>query len=128
MKYLKSYTLLNESFHENVLNRNLINDAKDMALEYIDMGMYLHIDVFSDERTNPNNVSMNSVWIYEVVFDHNRDISNDYNEHRKIKNILYLIQLHSPTAYPSEKEKLYHNMTIELRERLKMAYPNEIIL
>ena len=130
MKWIKLYESFNteESFYENILNRNLINDAKDMALEYIDMGMYLHIDVFSNADSEKNTVSVASVWIHEVIFDHNKDISKDYNKKSKIENILYIIKLRSSYPTPIEDGKLHRSMNIELVERLKMAYPNEIIL
>jgi hypothetical protein len=132
-KNFKLYESFNTegSFYENILNRNLINDAKDMALEYIDMGMHLHIDVFSNINFNKDTkrIGLDSIWIHEVIFDHSRDISKDYNEHLKIENIiLYYIQLNDLRPSPIEKGKLHHSMNIELVERLKMAYPNEIII
>lgn len=48
MKYIKLYE--HKYYIDSLINWNLINDAKDMALEYIDEGFTLYLFVLVDPK------------------------------------------------------------------------------
>lgn len=119
MRYIKLY----ESIYEVAINMNLINDAKDMALEYLDEGMNLNLLVFANSCKWVDTIGIGSIWIYEVRFSHTRDISKPCNPNSKLKEDDHI--LYSATIYKSNI--LQKKETLELIRRLKRAYPNEII-
>ena len=117
MKYLKrinekfSITEIKD-FYTPLINWDLILDAKDMALEYIDKEMTLNLTILSG-----------SDWIYSLKFDHELDESKWYSYILKLnsEDLTYFLQLWSPGLLYEIGDE------IEFVSRMKQAYPNENI-
>ena len=98
------------------INWDLIEDVKDMSLEYIDLDMTLNL-----------SVKQNDVWIYAVLFNHNMNDVTWFNVN--MYNITP-IQSGGDLKYQLElctnlfDTKVYD---LELINRASEAYPNENI-
>lgn len=133
MKYLKLFEGYDGWYTEkeciNLLKSNIdwnmIEDVKDMSLEYIDLGMTLNMNIRYSDYNNYVNV------VYFLVFDHNVNKSDWLN--LKIKkntfnkdNIMYgfyLFNKHELAALPMCAIVTY-DATNSLVSRIKEAYPN----
>ena len=129
MKYLKTYKLfesnkptgldINDVF-EPYINWNLIDDAKDMSLEYLDEDMVLFLDIIYDDK-------------YEIYY---MSFSSYVNFSRWRRSYLTEDSLYK--LKPIDKSKLIYQFYLtnkyglydisaskELVSRIKEAYPNE---
>lgn len=124
--YLKMHN--SEDCFKDRINFKMIDDIKDMALEYLDMGFGLHIDVFF------RSSSLNIVPICYVSFSHDKS-EFKYEEitcledNLKFVDINYrilLLPLSKPWEhYPGSKHM--RELIEELKSRISEAYPKEII-
>lgn len=137
MKYLKLY----ESFEDqvkleinNLLNNNLINDVKDMSLEYLDSGMTLIINVYSTSRGMLSPTHVRIFRILEYKYSHELD---EYvwildNVTLPIMRLSYEFILKKRLRYSVISSTQGNNSCDvackELYERVRMAYPNEILI
>lgn len=142
MKYLKRYKIFESRFSdldvkdvfEPYINWNLVEDVKDMSLEYIDEGINLNIEV--NYKDNDNNY-----YILTIYFNH--DETNIYwnpgNDRSSSKDVLFTHLTEGPYELePIDKSKIlyYFYFTIdgygvinrdELLSRIKETYPDENI-
>jgi len=93
-----------------LINWKMIEDVKDMALEYIDNGLTLVIFIYYKSR------------LYELVYNHDIDSFKKLASFWSHDELRYLIELHI-----GEYETVI-NQTEELVDRVKEAYPNEKII
>lgn len=137
MKYLKLYESYEDQVKleiKNLLNNNLINDVKDMSLEYLDSGMTLIINVYSASQ---GMLSPGHVRIYkslEYIYSHKLDeykwiLDNTTLPIRKLSYEFILEKRMPPYLITSRKSDNVCNAACkELYERVRMAYPNEILV
>ena len=139
MRYLKSYKIF-ESFEESdiqdvfepYINWELVRDVQEMALEYIDGGMILNLEITYGKY---ESVLKPPFYIYHMQYNHN-----------SIKRTWKISGLESLTEGPYELEPIDKSEMVyqfylvdentglycsdedkELESRIKEAYPNEII-
>lgn len=139
MRYLKSYKIF-ESFEESdiqdvfesYINWELTRDVQEMALEYIDEGMILNLEITYGKY---ESVLKPPFYIYHMQYNHNsikrtwkpESFSNLTEGPYELEPIdksemvyqFYLVD-ENTGLYCSEEDK-------ELESRIKEAYPNEII-
>ena len=115
MKYLK---LFEAEKKKNHINWEMIEDIKDMSLEYLDEGMVL--DILIIERAFPIAVSN---FYMRIQYSHrgeilDGDIDHDYTSEYEFGYSVSLVNY----------EKTYINLdeTVELMNRIGCAYPNGI--
>ena len=117
-----------------IINWDMIQDIKQMSLEYLDEGLALRLSV-----RNGGEKYRNSKPIWRMQFTHrndyhNRDFDNQHSINYRINpgnyegwynaykgeeiNIIYNILLRS-------NEKRHYTETLELIGRIRDAYPNE---
>ena len=122
MKYIKYYKLFEANDIDQLINWEMINDIKDMSLEYLDDGYRLIIIVYY--RIPVGNRLEE---IYSLVYDHSTNKEEKLNiDNMNInkKYIKYHITLHKKV----DNYHIYDNTkTIELHERIMSAYPKENI-
>ena len=128
MKYLKGYCEVNESsygpigleetkeIYSQFINWEMIEEAKDMALDYIDKGATLTLAVCAKDTI-----------IYQLLFNH------DNNEFEWFNHIYFDVDGHYEGG--EEDLKYYFDLTSlnngfmedtwELKTRIKRAYPDE---
>lgn len=118
MKYLKAYES-HDSF--GTINWLMIEDIKDMSLEYLDDGFILGIYVYSSKFGA----------IYRLTYCHNdgvnghwrlKDKNNHWDNSDKLGHIFYSILL-----YNISDAKHYPKESKELISRIEEAYPDEDI-
>jgi hypothetical protein len=130
MKYLKSYNLF-ENAHDlfrNEINYDLIQDLKDVALDYIDDGYKLiyYVSIY-DRKSNKY------VHLFTGEFSHDIDgiHSNDSDIFFNIKVTNYLKNLKSSFKYEIvlKSDKYMYPNIVEERfiEQIAKMYPNEEI-
>ena len=126
MKYIKLY----ESYKSNTMyidevkdkftpyiNWKMIEDIKDMSLEYLDMGLLLNITIFWNNKPRKEYLSM-------IKFSHNIEtqtwfiLSNFNKDDFQVPSLTYLVYLINDG---------YSKESVELNDRIKLAYPKEII-
>ena len=139
MRYLKSYKIF-ESFEESdvqevfepYINWELVRDVQEMALEYIDGGMILNLEITYGKY---ESVLKPPFYIYHMQYNHN-----------SIKRTWKISGLESLTEGPYELEPIDKSEMVyqfylvdentglycsdedkELESRIKEAYPNENI-
>ena len=127
MKHLKSYneSIVSQGLKDmlnDYINWKLIDDAKDMSLEYLDQGMRLTL--WADYGVNKGT----SKELYSISYCHeyqNEDIINPsiytrcYLEYGgTVRYGMFLDDFNSGVCFEESKE---------LVDRLKEAYPDEII-
>ena len=123
MKYLTSYkSLSDEEIFASIVNMDLFSDIKDMALEYLDYGYRLKIKVY--------NKSLNGHYLIigSIDYSHNELKNAFYISHFKKNNINELS--YNAWLLSTDKQGKEYNVnkyTRELNDRIKMAYPDEII-
>ena len=129
MKYLKRYneSLIwkpeeTEEVFTPLINWDLIADAKDMALDNIDMGDVVSIDADC-------SIGTNYLYIYNEKYSHDpKYMFKKWNwcEYiaSNIKNIRYILRIFKVI---DGRTSLVADDTFYLIERLKQAYPNENI-
>jgi hypothetical protein len=134
--YLKMHN--SEDCFKDRINFKMIDDIKDMALEYLDEGFALHIDIFFR-----SSASLNIVPICYVSFSHDKsklvyEEITCLEDNLKFVDINYRILLlsrnmpapsmsrwiHYPSIYTSEHIR---ELIEELKSRISEAYPKEII-
>lgn len=123
------------SYFKDQINWDMIENIKDMSLEYLDDGFNLKIFIMFRPM---NHWSMND--IYSLTYSHDKNFCKSkyvslsipcylyYDKDNKIIHdfwesgeIFYNCVLYKTTSNP-EMEKRY---TMELKNRIKDAYPNE---
>lgn len=125
MKYIRLYE--HKFYIDSLINWDLIKDAKDMALEYIDEGFTLYLFVLVDEKYRYNSKAFR---ILNLEFDHNTFIANkDYTYStelaiKRIKNMETKYEMVLMNTHYVDNPKYLD----ELINRLKSAYPNENII
>lgn len=128
MKYLKLYEAYSNIDNKigELINWKFIDDVKDMALEYLDDGFLLIVDIYPVLKPSTTIRSAKSR-LYSLRYDHNTDDLKFYYyaDISKIEDIIYHITLHSHV------EADYHSFdlekTKELIDRISEAYPDENI-
>lgn len=118
MKYIRSINELNELIESEInelINWDLINDTKDMSLEYIDEGYTLYILIYK-------GFSYKYELIAEISYNHDINSIEYDNLPSNNNKLIYNIYIgkHRTSSYPK--------YTFELRDRIKEAYPNESIM
>jgi len=127
VKYLKTYKLFESNgsteselkdLFEPYINWDLIEDAKDMSLEYLDEGMRLFLEIAYDYK----------YYIYYMGFSNYENFS-EWTTYFLTKDSLYKIKPidKSKVRYLFRLNGSYNNFEEELVSRIKEAYPNEKI-
>ena len=128
MKYLKLYESMAtdmsrvqvEELFSPYMNWDMIADAKDMSLEYLDKGLELEMIV-----------TVNHIIIYEMYFSHNDSNSSQWcsTNQYDVNHIDYYFDFSSPSnrykSYPLDTS-LEEDLSGFL-DRLKEVYPSEKI-
>jgi hypothetical protein len=145
MKYLKTYESLGKFYGDSkntdthkLINWNLIEDVKDMALEYIDDGYTLIIGVNIIQISRGKKIE-NTPVIYYLNYNHDKieehmdsDLFNYWSTQDKkiIDNIIvdYSIFFDPVTSHGRFSYINSVHISQELRDRVKLAYPNERIV
>ena len=130
MKYIKLYE--HKYYIDSLINWDLINDAKDMALEYIDEGFTLYLFVLVGEKYRYNSKAFR---ILNLEFDHNTfTVNKDYTYStelaiKRIKNMETKYEITLMNYHNVDNPKYLDGSSCrELINRLKSAYPNENII
>lgn len=122
MKYIKLYEAIlgtdevKDKFTPYI-NWKMIEDIKDMSLEYLDMGLLLNITIFWNNKPRKEYLSM-------IKFSHNIEtqtwfiLSNFNKDDFQVPSLTYLVYLINDG---------YSKESVELNDRIKLAYPKEII-
>lgn len=128
MKHIKLYESFN-NFDEdvkNLINWNLVEDIKDMSLDYIDNGLTLSIYIralFNKHRQH---------WLYRIIFNHEKCFSQNVWEDNKFIEIEGYSNLrieYGITLFLEETGQcIYDGQEKELVDRVKEAYPEELIV
>lgn len=123
MKYLKTYE--NTSQVVKLINWDLINDARDMALEYFDEKYSLIIDI---SIPIPSSHGGDRTFLYTFIFDHSGDRNHGRLDSFIEENMVisYSITIISFFSIPPDDKLI--RMQEELISRLSEAYPNESII
>ena len=138
MRYLKSYKIF-ESFEESdvqevfepYINWELVRDVQEMALEYIDGGMILNLEITYGKY---ESVLKPPFYIYHMQYNHDGikrtwkpESFNNLTEGPyeldpidKIEMVYQFYLVNERGLYSKEEDK-------ELESRIKEAYPNENI-
>jgi len=138
MRYLKSYKIF-ESFEESdiqdvfepYINWELVRDVQEMALEYIDEGMILNLEISYGKYLS---VSKPPFYIYHMTYNHDGvkrtwkpESFNNLTEGPyeldpidKSEMVYQFYLVDELGLYSKEEDK-------ELESRIKEAYPNENI-
>ena len=138
MRYLKSYKIF-ESFEESdvqevfepYINWELVRDVQEMALEYIDGGMILNLEITYGKY---ESVLKPPFYIYHMTYNHDGvkgtwkpESFNNLTEGPyeldpidKIEMVYQFYLVNERGLYSKEEDK-------ELESRIKEAYPNENI-
>lgn len=119
--YLKMH---NSEDIKDRINFKMIEDIKDMALEYIDMGFSLHIDIFF------RSSDLHIIPICFVSFSHDKsELKYEkiicVEDNIKFVDINYRILLLPHIKYFDQK--YIRELIKELKSRISEAYPKEII-
>ena len=130
VKYLRS---INEDFPDypnrdhfkNLINWEMIQEAKDLSLEYLDKGLLLRIDVFNNRHL-----------LYQEIFSHDKSelvcrwVNNIYKT-TAFTYKFYLFDSFLSAVDPNHKgvpSTISLECRDELVEILKEIYPEEIII
>jgi hypothetical protein len=124
MKHINKFNqFIIESYgHNQSINWDLINTAKELALEYLDEGNSLRYMVYYKQ---PDTPTPGPFEVLDGTFSHNGDTFDwneayfDVDEVFDSENLFYIIWL--PTI--EENKKINDLLTFQLRE----IYPNENI-
>ena len=138
LRYLKSYKLF-ESFEESdvqdvfepYINWELVRDVQEMALEYIDEGMILNLEISYGKY---ESVLKPPFYIYHMQYNHDGIIKNwkpesfnnltegpyELESIDKSEMVYQFYLVDELGLYSKEEDK-------ELESRIKEAYPNENI-
>lgn len=130
MKHITKYKVFESESHIDEIDFDMINDAKDMALEYLDMGYTLEIDVccgiientvnVDKKRYDPNPHSKGI--IYSLKYSHDEEKTKWYKETGDYNLIMYYFIIYK------EKEGEYtenSDKSFEIVSRIMEAYPNK---
>ena len=140
MKYLKLFEgFINRlskedvrSIFEPIIDWDLIQDVKDMALEYLDDYLTLVISIKTPrfQSASESNIVL-STSVCDERYDHQIDhiswfsILHNHTDVEK-DDLIYIFQL-TPDENLNKKSKYYggvHPSTEELVDRIKESYPN----
>lgn len=147
MKYLKLYE---ESNSVNKINWEMIEDIKDMSLEYLDggcmLGLYVYgVHLYWLPDRKDKKVLGNGESIYRFYYSHENGFREEwstkkvknsngrawlhYNNSDKLGQICYVIILYGKYGDSKYGYSMMRNPEIsnELIDRIKEAYPNEDI-
>ena len=139
MKYLKSYKLFEsiedglskedvKNVFESYVNWNLIYDAKDLCLEYLDEGLRLVILIKynipeEDRQRNPNFYLVETFWSLEL--SHKEEVSS---WHLPSDNVYELEPINQKSIeyfiYLRKDYDLQREQTLELIESILTRYPD----
>lgn len=142
MRYLKTYENSKQLVKlKDRINWDLINDAKDMALEYLDEKYSLIVEIIIPV---PSRNWGDRTFLYTFIFDHDGDtkrgsLDSIIKEDIVISYLIAIIRIHPPEMHlhisddelNSINKKIMTDgkiMQEELISRLSEAYPNEIII
>lgn len=141
MKYLKKYKIFElqiglgfeesdvQEVFEPYINWKLISDAKDMALDYLDTGMCLNLEITYNEYTSSKFSCLDrNYMVYFMRYDHSEYKSNwMIGQFNNLTEGPYDLE-------PIDKSKIVYKFYFvgdeksqaddELQSRLKEAYPD----
>lgn len=133
MKYVRKFNkFIKESYGSNPsINWELIDTAKDLALEYLDEGLDIHYDVWYKE---PESKTPGPFKVLEGKFSHKDDTYLWYkwqfeeDEILNTENIYYNFWLTTETKMGSYKEmQKLRELDNEFINHLRDIFPNETI-
>ena len=121
--------------YSDLINWEMISDAKDMALEYIDTDLTLMISIRGTNKdVYPGN---NSFTICEIYYNHEKNVEYWYNQpqmHNRLNGIdvyiHYELNLSKDinnlvnTQLHFSDRNMINELLLELIDRVKRAYPN----
>lgn len=126
MKYLRLFEdLINKDIIMNNIDWDMIQDIKDISLEYLDNGMQLLIYVEYYLMSKYGEYSTETMYV--ISFSHDKNLTDE--EYRgddcgieikdfNLQKIKYNVNLHKESGILDVKA------TNELRNRIRLAYPN----
>jgi len=131
IKLFEAYAVYKKIDH--FINWKMIEDVKDMALEYIDDGLTLYIGfhpiITYEEKGIYNN---DFIELYHLLYNHNMDKFEDgddsnlfYKYADGVKGMSYFINF--VFCGDTNRYGLIYKLALELVNRVKEAYPNEKI-
>lgn len=124
MKYIKLYESHTKYKYPGSINWDMIENIKDMSLEYLDDNYALGIYVYSKKTSES---------IYRMFYTHQNGVQEDWrlkatqkpwSNSDKLGQIFYRVLLYNISDRGSP---LHRDKSNELRERILMAYPSEDI-
>lgn len=130
MKYLKLFEAYElDANVKDLINWDMINDLKEMSLEYIDEGFDLTIDIYAEgEKLKKQNPIYSNTWteetnflLYQIKYSHVMDELTSAKNPKliRIDNMKYFVCLSRYGIGPSRSKSL------ALLDRIEEAYPNE---
>lgn len=139
MKYLRhiNESNLTKIFKDNI-DWNIIDDAKDMSLEYLDENVnnVLIIEIKHEMYSRYMRNNLDSINIYSCTYryknlkedwDHEENLSSSFIEKIDVNNIKYNFYIYEIIeAEYQDVEKIKMEETYEIQERLKSLYHDKI--
>ena len=118
MKYIKLYESINNNkLIKESINWKMVEDIKDMSLEYIDEGFVLYIDIYNGfNQSGYKNVC-------DIKYSHDiNEIKYFDNIFSSVIKLTYNVYIGYGIKKSDGSNPIY---TFELIRRLRQAYPNE---
>lgn len=134
MKHITKYKVFESESHNDEIDFDMINDAKDMALDFLDEGYTLEIDVYYgiientvnvDKRRYDPNPHTRAI-IYRLKYSHEEEkASFSHKWYKQIGNcnlIMYYFIIYKGEGgeYTEDSDKSF-----EIVSRIMEAYPNK---
>lgn len=123
IKLFEAYTIYNEM--KKLINWKMVDDVKEMSLEYIDEGLSLYIGFIPILRNDTDNFFE----LYSIRYNHQQDEFRDGDDinlmcryFTDMTGMSYFICLEGNM---NKRDK--HRLELELVNRVREAYPKEKI-